>query len=378
MPLGVNLALLIGKTVPTPVPRSVIEAFHEIEVTHTDEDLSGFKITFKAGRTGPKDLKDYGILSNPLFKPLNRVIIVVTIGTSVNVLMDGVILDIQLSPSLKPGESSFTIMGEDVSAMMDFNDESVTHMAQDEATIARLIILNYAQYGLIPKVIKPKLQDRPTINERTPAQVGTDLDYLRQMARRFAHVFFVTPGPTPGSNIAYWGPPKQQSVPQKALTVNMGSFSNVSAIDVEYDAMAATAVDGSVKDRKTGKKRPVSETKSDRPSLSKRSALGSQAKTRVKQFRQSGRSYAQADALAQAIADESVDKVAKVTGEIDTVRYGTVLKLRGYVGLRGVGHTYDGLYYVKEVKHTLTKGNYKQSFTITREGLGTTQTVVRV
>lgn len=378
MPLGINLTLLIGKTVPTPVPRSVIESFHELEVTDTDDDLSGFKITFKAGRAGPKALKDYAILNNPLFTPLNRVIIMTTIGPSVNVLMDGVILDIQLSPSLQPGESSFTIMGEDVSAMMDFDEESVTHVAQDEATIARLIILKYAKYGLVPKVITPSLQDRPTINERTPAQIGTDLNYLRQMANRFAHVFFVTPGATPGTNIAYWGPPKQASVPQKALTVNMGSFSNVASINFEYDAMAATAVDGSIKDRKTGKKRPVQETKSDRPALSKRSALRSQAKTRVKQFRKSGRSYAQADAIAQAIADKSVDQVAKVTGEIDTVRYGGILKLRGYVGLRGVGQNYDGLYYVKAVKHTLTKGNYKQAFTITREGLGTTTSVVRI
>jgi hypothetical protein len=37
-----------------------------------------------------------------------------------------------------------------------------------------------------------------------------------------------------------------------------------------------------------------------------------------------------------------------------------------------VGFNYDGLYYVKSVTHKINMGDYKQSFTITREGLGST------
>jgi hypothetical protein len=73
-----------------------------------------------------------------------------------------------------------------------------------------------------------------------------------------------------------------------------------------------------------------------------------------------------------------VDDVVKITGELDTLRYGDILQLRGIVGLRGVGYTYDGLYYVKSVTHSIRKGEYKQSFTITREGLGTTTQLVNV
>jgi len=42
------------------------------------------------------------------------------------------------------------------------------------------------------------------------------------------------------------------------------------------------------------------------------------------------------------------------------------------VGLRGVGLSYDGLYYVQKVTHTIRAGDYKQKFSLTREGLGST------
>jgi len=372
MSLGKNLFILIGETVPKPVPASVMDAFEKVEVTHSDHQKSGSQIVFKVGRSQTKDLKDYQIVNNPLFAVFNRIILVISTGASQTVLFDGVITNQELSPSSEIGQSTFTITGLDISLMMDLEEKSVSHVAQDESAIARLIIAKYAKYGLVPKVVAPPRQDRPTINERTPIQLVTDLEYLQAMAERFAYVFNVTPGPTVGINTAYWGPPKRTSTPQKALTVNMGSSTNVVSISFQYDALAATAVDGSIQDRRTNQKRPVQESESDRPFLAKKSALQAQSHTRVKQFRESGRDSIQAGSKAQAITDRSVDNIVTVTGELDTVRYNDILRLGGVVALRGVGYSYDGLYYVREVTHTLTKGEYKQAFKITRDGLGST------
>ena len=373
MPFGINLTLLIGTTVPAPAPRELVEALHSVEITQSDQNRSGFQIVFQAGRAGRKDVQDFKIAKNPLFKVYNRVILVVTMGASAEVLIDGIITNQQLSPSQEPGKSTYTITGEDVSIMMDLEEKSEEHTAQDEATIARMIILKYAKYGLIPKVVNPKaFSDRPTPNERIPTQQETDLKYLQTLADRFAHVFYVTPGPTAGTNVAYWGPPQRESRPQRALTVNMGSFSNVVSVNFQNNALAASAVTGSVQDRKTNKIRPVQESSSDRPKLAKRPALSSQAHRRVQQFRETGRDTSRAGKRAQAMTDRSVDDVVTVSGELETIRYGGLLHLRGLVGLRGVGASYDGLYYVKSVTHTLAPGQYKQSFTITREGLGST------
>ena len=39
------------------------------------------------------------------------------------------------------------------------------------------------------------------------------------------------------------------------------------------------------------------------------------------------------------------------------------------VGVRGAGIAYDGLYYVNSVTHNLKRGEYKQSFQLSRDGL---------
>jgi hypothetical protein len=63
-------------------------------------------------------------------------------------------------------------------------------------------------------------------------------------------------------------------------------------------------------------------------------------------------------------------------GSLDVTRYGGVLNARSLVGVRGAGQAFDGLYYVKSVTHKIKRGEYKQNFTLTRNGLvSTVQTV---
>ena len=42
------------------------------------------------------------------------------------------------------------------------------------------------------------------------------------------------------------------------------------------------------------------------------------------------------------------------------------------MGVRGAGYCFDGLYYVKSVTHHIKRGEYKQNFTLTRNGLVST------
>ena len=68
--------------------------------------------------------------------------------------------------------------------------------------------------------------------------------------------------------------------------------------------------------------------------------------------------------------DASADETLSCTGELDAMRYGGLLEARGLVGLRGAGRTFDGLWYVKSVTHKIRQDEYKQSFTLSREGTG--------
>jgi len=380
--LGVKLTLLIGRTVPVPVPLPMMENLDTVEVTQSDTGQSGFQITFKAGRSGPIDILDYQLLGNPLLMPHNRAVIIVTLNAIPRVLMDGIILDRQLNPSTKPGASTITLSGKDVSIMMDKEQKPVERLAQNEFVAALMIIAQYAQYGLIPMVMPPFMIDFPLPMERTPVQRATDLQHLQNLAGRFGYVFYIKPGPAPLMNTAYWGPPVRVGIPKKALSVNLGGDTNVERLDFRHDAKQASTFYGKVHDRNLNQHLPFETFASLRiPPLALFPAVPFDLLNvrRTLLDNVEGLNYAQAFAKAQAETDKSMDSVLTATGELDTARYGDLLEARGLVGLRGAGFSYDGFYYVQSVSHSIsTNGAYKQRFTLTREGVGSTTPVVPV
>lgn len=373
MLLGVNLSVLIGPTVPVPATPDIAEAVQSVSVTQNDEGRSGFQIVLQVGRAGPTDMLDYRLLLNPLLRPFNRVILTVLFNALPQVLIDGVITSQQLSPGSQPGSATLTLTGEDVSVMMDMKKKRANYVAMSEPLIALKIIGSYAQYGLVPMVIPPAALDQPLPIERTPVQQGTDLEHLKSIGERFGHVFYVEAGPAPGMNIAYWGPPNRAGVPQRALSVGLGPETNIESINFSYNGLAPTVVDDEIQDKRLNITLPVKTFASLRlPPLAAMPALPMQlpnVRTTLLE-RGSGLDIAQAYARAQGITDKSVDGVATAQGELDALRYGGVLKPRGIVGLRGAGFTHDGFYYVKSVSHSISKGQYKQRFSLAREGVG--------
>ena len=63
-------------------------------------------------------------------------------------------------------------------------------------------------------------------------------------------------------------------------------------------------------------------------------------------------------------------------GTLDVDRYGQVLRARSLVGVRGAGVAFDGLHYVDSVTHTIARGQFRQSFTLTRNALVSSTPVV--
>ena len=62
-------------------------------------------------------------------------------------------------------------------------------------------------------------------------------------------------------------------------------------------------------------------------------------------------------------------------GRLDVLRYGQILKARQLVTVRGAGVAFDGLHYVESTTHSIKLGQYKQSFTLKRNGLISTSPV---
>ena len=157
----------------------------------------------------------------------------------------------------------------------------------------------------------------------------------------------------PGTNIAYWGPQIKVGVPQRALNINMDAHTNVESLSFTFnnnmnaiptvfyyeelskaviadsdsaDHAAQSAARLDPADSRSGLQ-PVSDDLSKRP-LPQSIMIG----------------LAKAAQWAEAVT---------ARGELDVLRYGSVLKARQLVGVRGAGTAYDGLYYVKSVTHKI-------------------------
>jgi phage protein D len=352
---------LIGENDPQPAKKELMESLQSVEVTQNDRERSGFELAFQIGH-GQK-LDD--------LKPFNRIILMVTINAVKQVIMDGIIAYHQLASGNGSDASIFTVFGEDVSLMMDLKMETISHKGQDDATIARNIISKYSSYGITADVKSPEGITQPGANDWVPRQQATDLEHLKSMADKYGFVFYISPGPKAEKNVAYWGPPKYEGTRQKALSTNMGPNSNVETINFSYDSLAPTKVKGNVQDAKTNQIKPVETSSSKLKKISKNSALESQSKVRLKLLLQkSGNDLKEAMALAQGMTDASLKKVSRAEGTLNTLRYGDVLLPRKLVGLRGAGQEFDGDWYVEKVTHKIQRGEYKQSFTLTKEGTG--------
>ena len=372
---SLQVTLLIGRFVPTPAPPVIMEALQSIEVTQSER--SGFQISFLAQRR-PVYSPEYDIQLTQLLTPGNRVIIIVTLNAIPRVLMDGLITHQQFAPS-NTGPATLTVTGQDISLAMDMFEVSMDYPPIGFDAIALLILTKYAGLGIVPTVIPPIAGSIPDRDEEGMiTQRGTDRSYLQSLAAASDYVFFVRPGLAPLQNIAYWGPVSRIGLPQKALTVDAGPETNVESISFSYDGLAPVQVYGEVSDMETELTVPVATWASSRlpPLASLPPLIVNQPFVRKQELAYEGASFAEAEALAQAITDQSLDSVVTADGTLDALRYGDILMAPGLVGVRGIGLSYDGYYMVKQVSHQISRGKYTQSFSLSREGLGSTTPLV--
>ena len=362
---GLYLSLMIGPAVPVPALEPVIEALTAIQVTVSSGQRSGFQLTFAIGKNS---LLNQTLLLAGYFDPAIRVIIVVTINGMPAVLMDGVITRQDLAPSNNAGQSTLTITGEDLTRMMDLTDSSgIPFPAMPREGRVALILAKYAIFGIIPKIIPSVLIDVPIPTKETPGQQGTDLNYINKLADDVGYVFYIDPGPLPGANVGYWGPEVKVGVPQPALNINMDAQSNVESLSFGYDGFSKTQYTLRVllDDEKTTLTIPVPDVTPVNPLLGAKPIPPYRAETLADTDNLSTQQVA-AQGLAKA--SQSAD-VISASGQLDVIRFGQPLKARQLVGVRGAGVMYDGLYYVKSVTHNIKRGEYKQSFTLSRNAL---------
>ncbi len=374
-PRGIKLSLLIGP-VPVPAPREIVESLVSAKIESGSGDTqSGFELTFELPARSP--LRTLFLISGGGgVVPLMRVVLVVTVNGSQEVVVDGMATNVDTVPG-EGGVSRLVVKGKDLSALMDVIQlPGLPFPAMPPSVRVLLILAKYAGLGVIPKVIPSIVDEPPLPIDRIPSQQGSDYAYVKRLAGEAGYVFFLEPGPAPGTSFAYWGPEIRVGEAQPALTTGMDALTNVEQLSFNFDRerKKMPIVYFQESNSKVGIPVPIPDVSPLNPPLGLIPPLPPKTE---KLTDTSHMSVAGALATGLAFAGQNSDSVFG-NGQLDVVRYGRLLKSRRLVGVRGAGIPFDGLYYVKSVSHQIERGSYKQSFSLARNALVSTLPTVPV
>jgi hypothetical protein len=371
---------MIGPVIPLTIPRAALDALSAVEVSIDDVGQSGFQLIFSIDKQSP--LQILFLLTGGMPLLFMRVVIVATVNGVANVLMDGVITKNQISPGDKGSNSTLAITGKDLTALMDQSNWSGFPFPACPPEIrVETLLLKYALFGVVPLIIPAIMTDVSVPIDRVPVQEGTDFEYIQLLAEEAGYVFYLDPGPAPGASTAYWGPQIKVGPVQPALSADMDAYTNVEGLhfNFEQEKNRLPIVYSYNEDTGVTLRIPLPPVTPLNPPLGLIPPLPTNIMGDLKPHRDdlSKRPIPQIVMMGLAAAAQYEEAVS-CEGSLDVTRYGGILKARRLVGVRGAGPAFDGLYYVKSVTHKIKRGEYKQSFTLTRNGLVSTVPTVNL
>jgi phage protein D len=347
-----------------PAPPPVVDAVIGIEVDASIDQASAFRI-----RLGlPQTLTgDWGILQLDPFRPLVPVTIRVAVGVVPEAVINGYVTEQHITYSDTPGGTALEVSGLDATVLMNMQERVVPWPSMPDSAVAAAI---FGQYGVVPKVqpTGPVLVEP----EGTQIQRGTDIRFLRRLARRHGFECFVQPEPLTGVDTGHFEPRSLVGVPGAVLLVNEEELTNVSGFSVQYDMVAPTGAVAANLDV------PTKSPQLGIAPVSTQVPLGAEpVLTRilpppnVRPVETGLVRSSDLQAAAQSVADRSSWAVVAsgTTGsEVGLLRPGTI------VNIAGAGRVYSGSYYVTRVHHRIGPDGYTQRFEAERNAVTMTGT----
>jgi phage protein D len=339
-----------------------IEGFYDdlasLEVELDDELAGMFRFTLGLVMQ-PDGTRPY--LDDESFTVWKKVVITAGLEDDAQQLITGYITHVKPSFGYDPQEAKLEIWGMDASVLMDREDKLKDWPNKSDSDIASQIFDDHK--------LKQKVTDTDVTHDEdvsTIIQRETDIQFLKRLALRNGYECFVD------GDTGYFRPPQFSDAPQPVLAVQFGCDTNVNYFNLEVNALTPANVSMFQIDRVN---KEVLDATAD---TSEDDALGANtpdtylapgmdpAVVFIGQTVTTG--TPEMTALCQGLFQRGSWFVTG-EGEVSANQYGSVLKPRATVTIKGVGETYSGVYYVTHVTHSFKPDGYKQQFRVKRNAL---------
>ncbi|MGH9884441.1 MAG: phage late control D family protein [bacterium] len=292
----------------------------------------------------------------------NRVTVLAAFPKQTETVFDGYISHTSVRTNADASNMTVEISGVDASYHMNVEEKTRIWRNQTYEDIATAII---GEYEFTPYVADAPAPGTPPLQV---AQRSTDHRFLRELARRRGYEFYVL-----GAN-AYFRPADLTKAPQKVIAINFGEETNCNDLQFQSDGTAPTEASVAYFDAMEGEAKVDQQMDSGLTPLGTELLSSLRGQVPIPQTKRIARglgfsSPAQAAEYAAGMLRRNGWWVT-AHGTMSGLRYGRVLRSRKLVTVKGAGPNFNGNYYVRRVRHTLTSRTYMMEFDLSRNALG--------
>ena len=284
-------------------------------------------------------------------------------------IFDGFILSHKLHLEINNANSNLTVWAQDASWLMNLEEKVKEWVDVTDADVASAI---FGDYDITP-ADDNSADDSPSHTEagHSLMQRGSDIQFLRGLARRNGKVCRIACADQPGKRTGYFAKPKLDGDPAAVLALNDLEAWTVSALDLNWAATLPTRVTARQALFTDNDEDGVSADTSD-------SGLKALAQRGLADF--TGKPMG---VLLAAPVDDGGELTlraksllreagwfARCEGETNVARLGVVLRAGMLVRLDSIGTLYSGTYLVWSVRHTIDADAHKMKFVLVRNAVG--------
>ena len=290
-------------------------------------------------------------------------------------VFDGYITAVNVNLGSQPSNAYIDVMGTDTSVLMSLEEKIATWPNLSDSDIVQQIVGDYG--------VQVNVDDTATVhqeNDTTVIQRGTDIQFVRELARRNSLEFYFETDKDSGDVVAFLRKPQLDGTPQPDLAIQFGEDSNLHSFSACLSGQRPLNVKTEQMDVKANSPNTgqVSDTQFSKLGDKDLNVLvGDQldglvtpkeAQAQMLVLGTPTSDATELETLAQAVRDEAAWFIM-ANGEINSDAYQSVLRPRRLVLVKGAGKQYSGKYYVTSVVHQLRgDGSYTQKFEARRNG----------
>jgi hypothetical protein len=351
----------------TPADNDLYTVMSSLEVEENADLPGAIQLNLPVSHSDSGDLT---YVSDRRFKPFANLAVVATPeGKATECIFDGYVLSHKLHLETGTTASTLQVWGQDASWLMNLEEKVKEWVDVTDANVANSI---FDDYGITPAPDNTE-DDSPSHTEdgHSLMQRASDIQFLRNLARRNGKLCRIVCADQPGKHTGYFARPKLDGDPVVTLTLNDPETWTVDALDIDWDVTRPTAVKASQALFNDSDEDGVSADTSDTglALLDARGLADFSGNPMTVLLTAPVDDSGELTLRAQSLLREA-GWFVRCEGEADVSRLKAVLRVGTVVQIEGIGSLHSGKYYVWSVRHVITQEAHKMKFVLVRNAVG--------